>query len=47
MPGASRLTRAVTAAILDARGLLPEMPAHRRRRPRPSADPRQAVRDAR
>jgi hypothetical protein len=44
MPGARRLTRAVTAALLDARGLLPEMTA--RRRPPASADPRQAVRDA-
>ncbi len=44
MPGASRLTRAVTAAILDAHGLLPEMPACRH--PRSSADQSQAVRDA-
>jgi hypothetical protein len=44
MPGATRLTRTITAAILDARGLLPEMTA--RRRPRPPADRGQAVRDA-
>jgi hypothetical protein len=42
MPGATHLTRAITAAILDARGLLPEMSVRRRR---PSKR-EQAVRDA-
>ena len=42
MPDATRLTRAITAAILDARGLLPAVSV--RRRPPPKRG--QAVRDA-
>jgi hypothetical protein len=44
MLSANPLTRAVTAAILDARGLLPELAA--RRRPRTLTDPPQEARNA-
>jgi hypothetical protein len=44
MPSATSLTRAITEAILDARGLLADMPGSRP--PHPQADRGQAVRHA-
>ncbi len=44
MPGATRLTRAITAASLDARGLLAEIPGSQHLHP--PADRGQAVRHA-